>query len=431
MKMSDNEFEAAVGLSRKWDAREAGREVARSTIEKLNKPPSFLLLFSTIHYEKYGGFEEFLKGVWDVLPNDIPLIGGTVPGFMNNHGCYTRGATALAVSSEKMKIGLGIGKNTKRSPEKAAKQCIEMINKNSKNNADFKNKILFVFISGSIVPSFPGMGMKRVVNTKIPSSVVSRLLKTSLQVSQKGVGREEIIIDEISKLMPNFSIIGGSSIDDNKMEKNYQFFNKKVFTNSVVSLSVETDFFVNLDSQVAVKKTDNNFEAKTAGEKYVINKIDGKPATKTLFNYLHWPESFMDERLHRRTFFYPILFEKDGEIFPEVIGVIVGNSIVCGFDLKSNKLTVGHSSRETLLNAIKNGVKNITKDGIPKLSFVVYCSSFLEALGRDFFEVQRILKKEYEDNPFLLIAAGGEDFRVPNKIPKHCNETINTAAFSY
>ena len=141
-----------------------------------------------------------------------------------------------------------------------------------------------------------------------------------------------------------------------------------------------------------MKKTDSCFAVKTSGERYVINKIDDKPATKTLFKYLNWPDSFMDERLHRRTFFYPLLFEKNEEIFPEVIGVVVGNSIVCGFDLKSNKLSVGHSSRKILLNAIKNGVQNITENGMPKLSLIVYCSSFLETLGRDFFEVQKILK---------------------------------------
>ena len=86
-------FEAAVGISRKWDAREAGREVVRSTINKLNKPPDFILLFSTIHYEKHGGLKEFLKGVWDILPKETPLIGGTVYGFMNEYGCYASGST--------------------------------------------------------------------------------------------------------------------------------------------------------------------------------------------------------------------------------------------------------------------------------------------------------------------------------------------------
>jgi len=76
------EVDAAVGMTRKWDAREAGREVARNTIKQLNSPPNFFLLFSTIHYRDHGGFEEFLNGVWDVLPKGTPLIGGTVVGFM-------------------------------------------------------------------------------------------------------------------------------------------------------------------------------------------------------------------------------------------------------------------------------------------------------------------------------------------------------------
>ena len=85
--MFESDFEAAVGMSRKWDAREAGREVAQSTIEKLNHPPKFLILFSTIHYEKHGGFEEFLNGVWDILPKETVLVGGTVAGFINKYGC--------------------------------------------------------------------------------------------------------------------------------------------------------------------------------------------------------------------------------------------------------------------------------------------------------------------------------------------------------
>ena len=85
-----SELKAGVGLSRKWDAREAGREVAESALEKLDgEKPKFFLLFSTIHYEKYGGFQELLNGVWEVLPEGTPLIGGTVAGFMNNYGCFT------------------------------------------------------------------------------------------------------------------------------------------------------------------------------------------------------------------------------------------------------------------------------------------------------------------------------------------------------
>ncbi|MEM0466983.1 MAG: hypothetical protein QXX20_05230 [Candidatus Thermoplasmatota archaeon] len=82
-------------------------------------------MFSTIHYEKHGGFQEFLNGVWEVLREGTPLVGGTVAGFMNNYGCYTHGATALAVSYPYMDVAVGYGRNTKRNPKKAARQYVK------------------------------------------------------------------------------------------------------------------------------------------------------------------------------------------------------------------------------------------------------------------------------------------------------------------
>jgi len=95
--MNNKSLKASVGVSRKWDAREAGQEVAKSTLDKLDDKPDFFLLFSTIHYEKQGGLEDLLKGVWDILPEGTPLIGGTVSGFMNNYGCFSRGVSSVGI----------------------------------------------------------------------------------------------------------------------------------------------------------------------------------------------------------------------------------------------------------------------------------------------------------------------------------------------
>ena len=40
------QVEAKVGMSRKWDAREAGREVAETAIKDLTCPPDFFLLLT-------------------------------------------------------------------------------------------------------------------------------------------------------------------------------------------------------------------------------------------------------------------------------------------------------------------------------------------------------------------------------------------------
>jgi len=420
-----DEFKAAVEISRKWDGDEVAAEITQKFKDK-NLTPKFILLFTTIHYE--SEFEKILTGIKKEYP-DAPLIGGTVAGFMTQEGCYTRGVTALTIDYPNMDVAIGVGHNTKKNPEKASKECTEMIKNNIKDST-FQEKLLFVFPSACIVPSLTGSGTKRLYKSKVTRSVIPRLLKTSLRVSQKGVGREEILLEEISKQMSDFNIIGGSSIDDNKMEKNFQFFNEEIFTNSVPCLAIKTDTSLILDSQVAVQKTNKFFKAKVAGEKYLIKKIDDKPATKTFFEYLNWPDSLTDERVYRMTFFYPIIFEEKGEIFPEVIGGFIGNYIACGFDFKSDNLCMGQSSRKILINAIKKELDNITKSGCPKLGFIIYCSALLETLGRDFFKVQGIIKESFQNSPFLLVATGGEDYSIPNKIIKHSNETINMAAFT-
>jgi len=423
--MAETDFKASVEISRKWDGKEVAIEIVDKIKNKMSKP-KFILLFTTIHYEKE--FKKLLSGIKDAFP-DSPLIGGTVAGFMTQEGCYTRGVTALAIDYPNMDISVGIGHNTKKNPEKAAKELSEMI-KNSTSFSNYSSKFLFILTSGTKVPSLLGTGVKRVYKSKISSYMVSNLLKTSSQVSQRGLGREDRVLEKISKYMSDFKIIGGSSIDDNKLEKNFQFLNRNIHSNSVIGLSILIDKNIIMDSQVAVEKTNLFFNVKTASEKCIINKIDNKPATKTFFSNLNWPDSLMDERLHRRTFFYPLIFEKDGELYPEVIGGLAGNSIICGFDVKSDKLCIGRSSRKILIDILKDSLNKITINSIPRFSIIIYCSALLETLGIDFFKVQKILKGAHRGSPFLLIATGGEDFSIPDEVLKHSNETINLAAFS-
>jgi len=186
--MLDEKLETTIGISRKWDAREAGKEVAWSTIEKLSCPPDFFLLFSTIHYEKHGGFEEFLKGVWDILPEGTPLVGGTVAGFMNNYGCYTRGATAIAASYENMDVAVGVGHNTKRKPKKAGSTASKMIIEKLKDN-NYENKFLFSVISGPTLPKSKRFGTMKIVDDKKSSKLLSKLTNVSTRINQVGLGR--------------------------------------------------------------------------------------------------------------------------------------------------------------------------------------------------------------------------------------------------
>jgi hypothetical protein len=242
-----SKIEVSIGLSRKWDAREAGREVAKSAIKNLKKPPSFFLLFSTIHYKDHGGFQKFLNGVWEVLPKGTPLIGGTVACFMNNYGCYARGATALAVSYLNMDISVGLGKHTKLNPKNAAKICSNYI-KSGLKNSKYSNKLLINIISAPTVPKLPMLGRNNFIKSRFFGWMASNIGVRLFSLFGHGLGKEDDLIDELTKLLPDYYFIGGSSVDSGKYLNNYQFIEDQVFTNSVVALGCKIDlpFFVHL-----------------------------------------------------------------------------------------------------------------------------------------------------------------------------------------
>jgi hypothetical protein len=426
--MDKPKLEAAVGMSRKWDAREAGREVAESTLSKLNGNPNFFLLFSTIHYEKHGGFEEFLKGVWEILPESTPLIGGSVVGFMNNHGCYTRGSSALAVSYPNMDVSIGVGHNTKRNPEKAAMECADMI-KNDLEKSNYSNKFLIDITSSGIVPNMPGIGRKKVIRSKF-GDVLLKTLNTTCKRLQIGPGREDEIIDILSKELSDYDIIGGSTLDDNKWERNFQFYKKEVLTNSVIALGFKTDLNWKLNSTFGLNPTGIKMRpSKTTLFDCAIKKIENKPAVDAYLEKMGWSEDLLDENMHRRTLFYPICYKKGEMLCPRVLALVIKDALVfTNKALKDKDMEVYSASGSSLINSVKQNLDKYEEDNL-KFGFIVSCCARLEALGDATFKVHEIINNYYKNIPFLLFFASGEDVYKSGKTPVRLNESFNVVNF--
>ena len=74
------------------------------------------------------------------------------------------------------------------------------------------------------------------------------LSNISLTVFQKGVGREEEILDDFEKYFNDCYILHGSSMDDAKAMNNYQFINKEIGTNMIVALGICLDLNMDINS---------------------------------------------------------------------------------------------------------------------------------------------------------------------------------------
>ena len=422
--MPVEDFKISVGLSRHWDARKAGREVAYNTLEKLGTDPDFFLLFSTIHYEKWGGFKEFLAGVWDVLPEGTPLIGGTVAGFIIPQGCFVRGATALAVSYPNMDVAVGIGRNTKRNPKKAAKQCANMVKERLKKS-NYKNKFLFELISGPIFPIMPFKGRIKMVKNRVLSLPIAYIAQISTFLLQKGAGREVEVLQELSKQLSDFYILGGSSMDNYKYVSNYQFFNKKVYTNVIVALGIQTDMNPYLKTAHGLIETGEKWEiTKDAVWKHMICNLNGKPAVEGYLRATGWPKEILDERVHTKTIFYPLgILEDDGFINPCVIAAFIGDYLNIAFTATSNNLSLLTTSGRRLIDAVDETLSSAPMDS--SMIFSVSCGVRIEALGDEINITKEKIESRF-NKPFLVIYTSGEDVYIPQKgNPHHMQETFN------
>ncbi|MEM4258613.1 MAG: FIST N-terminal domain-containing protein [Candidatus Thermoplasmatota archaeon] len=367
-------------------------------------------MFSTIHYEKHGGFQEFLNGVWEVMPEGTPLIGGTFSGFANNKGCFTRGATALAVSSDQIKVKIGYGKNIKRSPKKACKNLIKML----KNNAPplYKNRYIFEFISSGTVPKFTRLGRTRVLKVpRLLNKAINPTFSILTRVFQYGVGREEEVLEFLAKSFPDHLIFGGSTSDDNKWERSYQFFNNQVFQHSIVALSIETNLNNLFASQTGFTPTGIKMKPTKIGNfNCSIVQLDGKPAFKEFSSRIGWPETLFDERLHRKTLYYPLGANDENGQYLRLVALVIGSNLVFSNRVKPIDLEIYTASGKGLMDAIDTAIStfNGKKEDII-FSFVVSCTARLEALGRHIYSEQKKLEKCFREKPFIIVYASGED----------------------
>jgi len=412
--MAEDDFKAAVGMSREWDAYGAGVEVAQNTLDQLGEKPDCFILFSTIHYKKHGGFQKFLEGVWDVLPKGTPLVGGTVAGFINPKGCFTRGATALAIKYRDMDLSISIGKNTKRAPNTAGRQGVNGLT--NLHNSKFKNKLIFDFISGPSKPTIPFLGNPLIIHSKKVSKLLELLSYFSVIFAQRGFGREKEVLNYIRRRIPNFPLVGFSTTDDNKLENEYQFFGKKVFRNSVVLFGISTDLDFFLKGGHGLIPRTKKYKITEKGLwGYMINRIENQEALIKFSDFSGWTKETLDEkRFYRKTFFYPLgTTDKSGNLHPSVIGAFWGNSLVCGCSIEGNEVSLLTISGNRILNVVKEILQEM--DVEPYVGLMFSCAVRLESLGAGIYHVKKIIDEHFYEKPYLLVYGAGENLAYPNE----------------
>lgn len=393
-------FETSVGMSRKWDAREAGREVAEKTLQNLTCDPSFVLLFSTIHYEKHGGLQEFLNGVWEVLPEGTPLIGGTVSGFINRNGVFSRGAVGLAFNGS-IDVNKLFARGTRKNPKKTVDKLKDQLSGKPSN-------LLLSFLPGPSMPNFRKGEKLIITKNKALEKMAPSLLKFSTTKSNTGVGREMEVLENLSHAVEN-DIVGCSTIDDNSYNDNYQFIGDKSYSDAIVLLEIGgLNYYLDTVSMMPLPDTWHKINSKkTFG--HILQKVDGRTALSFYLDELGYSSDLIfdePELVHRRFVFAPVLTKDEyGGIHPRCPGTFYGTSIGFGhpvFDKVGISITDGKYIDEHFVNFVNQFNQKKTD-----FLLIFSCAVMFEALGIGNVKIYEKILENF-DNDFLIIFGGGE-----------------------
>ncbi len=428
-KTDYSSFKLAVENSEIKDAKKAGREVAEKTLQKLGCKPDFVFLFCTAHYRENNGLKKLLDGVWDFLPDNTVLVGGTISGFQNQEGCFARGVTMLAVNYPNMNISVGYGKNSRRNPKKAARKCSKMIKENLENKFEnkFENKMLFSFMCPA--ENIELLGLTRSINTdsKTFGLLAVPIFYIFQKIFQKGLGTEQEFLEELKKYIPDFYFLHSSTVNCINYGTSYQFFNKKVYTESAVVCAIEIDLKPNINYELAAEKIGVDFKVtKTSRDKKIIKKINNKPAFKELLKILDWPsEDLKEDRWLTKFLINPMGFLKNNKIVCRCVVMILGNYIGCFGKVDKEDIFMMHMSQSKIVESTE---KALPKKN-PIFGFFISCLTRQYFLGIKIFEVNKTLKKYFKEKPFLVIYTAGEGICDIKEEPLFLNGALVSTVF--
>jgi hypothetical protein len=298
------------------------------------------------------------------------------------------------------------------------------------SKSKYNNKFLLNLIAGPCRMKIPGKGYTFVVDSGIVSKFVMQAFGISQYLLQKGFGREDEVFEEIVKKLPDVYMILGTAMDDYKGISHYQFYNDKIYTNSILSLGISIDINLDVFTTHGMKQTDIKFDiTKISKNKHIIHEINHKPAVPELSRILDWPEGFLTDKTMLKTIlYYPISIKRHSREVPAVIPFILKDSIMVPCMIDEGNVSILTVSGNNLAKSIKHNLNHFEKI-CPEFGLFSSCVTIFETLGYNLNIVKKDLSDYFGEKPFLMFACAGEGTYSPENKITYANMSYNTAIF--
>ncbi|MBL7131499.1 MAG: FIST C-terminal domain-containing protein [Candidatus Omnitrophica bacterium] len=337
------------------------------------KKPNLVLVFTSIHFQS----KKLLEGICYVFGKDVNILGCTGSGIITESGVYKYGVTVMAISSTKIKFGIGaipeINKgNPRESGEKFARSALKKI-------GTITREISLIFSDGLI---------------------------------EKG---SELLLGIKDVLGRSFPIIGGSAADNLRFFKTYQYFNREILNNALIGTILSGEGVFGYGLRHGWRPLGRpHIVTRSFGN--VIKEIEGEPAVEIYKNYFKKSLDEIKSLLIQISILYPLgiyLSEEEEYLLRNVIRIDDDGGIVCQGDIpEGSEIRIMMGTQESALQAAKQATweaKNVLKN-TPLLGAIVFESvSRIKLLGHRVNEEINIIKNILgEKIPFIGVCTFGE-----------------------
>jgi hypothetical protein len=329
---------ASVGFSEGEDSYAVGANAAQDALDKLGiQSADVAIVFSSIKYDQ----EKMLAGVRSVT-KEAHVVGASTAGEITGDGPLAKHSVAvMLLKSDTITFHTGLGEGIAQNAREAGKVAAAHVKEQSGDRLK-----AFMMFSDALV----GNGADTV----------------------RGV---------LDSLGEHFPVVGGSSGDDYKFEKTYQYLDGKVYSGAVIGLGLEGDFKIGIGVKHGWIPVGIPMKV-TRAEGSVLHELDGKPAIGIYEEYFGEEEAknLYTGTLAKLALLYPLGMKMEGNdelMLRAPFSVDASGSITCAAEVPTGseiQLMIG--SQEEAFKVAKVAAQNAIAqlDGAkPKAVIIFNC----------------------------------------------------------
>lgn len=353
-------IKAGIGRSNNLDATKAGAEAARMALEETDGKANLIIVFSTVAYDQ----KKMLDGV-KTISKEILLVGCSTSGEITTEGPVEKHVAVMALSSDRIKWTVGIGKGTDKDSFQAGKEAAQKV----KDKAEEELSLFIMLLDG---------------------------LSENGAAAVRGV---QAVLGE------HFPIMGGSAGDDFKFKKTHEYYNGEVLENSVIGIGLSGKFSFGVGVRHGWEPIGLPMKV-TKAEGAVLKELDNRPALKIYEDYFgKKAEELIKEPIARMAYTYPLGMSVEGSSELLIRDVIIANEkgeITCAAEIpQGSEIRLMLGDTEKAIQAAKEAAEGALVqlgEAKSKVVFVFNCMARKKLLGprigEEIAAIQDVLGKE-------------------------------------